>query len=248
MYQSFSFNISPSNEHPGLISFRMDWLDVLAVLGTLKSLLQHSKASILWHSAFFTIQLSNLYMTTVKTIALTRRTFVVLKMVLINDLFCLKCNTNYSFKEQLKEIYFILVGYNYQETFHCFASKIYHQVLALCTQQQIFYSRQSSLKVHQCYMAEKQSCFCPYIQHEKFKYLIQKGGFQEAEIRYIEKCNFHFSISLAFQQIAAVSWCYIFHDIHSSAFPCYPLFICPLVAYFCFDWSPESCIGYFKVH
>ena len=76
-YWSFSFNISPSNEHPGLISFRMDWLDLLAVQGTLKSLLQHhsSKASILWHSAFFTVQLSHPYMTTGKTIALNRRTF-----------------------------------------------------------------------------------------------------------------------------------------------------------------------------
>ena len=75
---SFCFNISPSNEYSGLISFRMDWSDLLAVQGTLKSLLQHhsSKASILWHSAFFTVQLSHLYMTTGKTIALTRRTFV----------------------------------------------------------------------------------------------------------------------------------------------------------------------------
>ena len=77
-YWSFSFNISPSNEHPGLISFRMDWLDLLAVQGTLKSLLQHhsSKASILRHSAFFTVQLSHPYMTTGKIIALTRRNFV----------------------------------------------------------------------------------------------------------------------------------------------------------------------------
>ena len=77
-YWSFSFSISPSNEHPGLISFRMDWLDLLAVQGTLKSLLQHhsSKASILWHSAFFTVQLSHPYMTTGKTIALTRQAFV----------------------------------------------------------------------------------------------------------------------------------------------------------------------------
>ena len=75
---SFSFNISPSNELPGLISFRMDWLDLLAVQGTLKSLLQHhsSKASILRRSAFFTVQLSHPYMTTGKTIALTRWTFV----------------------------------------------------------------------------------------------------------------------------------------------------------------------------
>ena len=78
MYWSFSFNITPSEEHPGLISFRMDWLDLLAVQGTLKSLLQHhsSKASILQHSAFFTVQISHPYMTTGKTIDLTRRTFV----------------------------------------------------------------------------------------------------------------------------------------------------------------------------
>ena len=77
-YWSFSFNISPSNEHSGLFSFRMDWLDLLAVQGTLKSLLQHhsSKGSIFQHSAFFTVKLSHLYMTTGKTIALTRWTFV----------------------------------------------------------------------------------------------------------------------------------------------------------------------------
>ena len=77
-YWSFSFSISPSNEHPGLISFRMDWLDLLAVPGTLKSLLQHhsSKASIFWLSAFFIVQLSHPYMTTGKTTALTRQTFV----------------------------------------------------------------------------------------------------------------------------------------------------------------------------
>ena len=77
-YWSFSFNISPSNEYSGLISFRMDLLDLLTVQGTLKSLLQHhsSKASILWHSAFFIVQHSHLYMTTGKTITLTRRTFV----------------------------------------------------------------------------------------------------------------------------------------------------------------------------
>ena len=75
---SFSFSFSPSNEHPGLISLRMDWLDLLAVKGTLKSLLQHhsSKASVLWRSAFFTVQLLQPYMTTGKTIALTRWTFV----------------------------------------------------------------------------------------------------------------------------------------------------------------------------
>ena len=77
-YWSFSFNISPSNEYPGLISFRMNWLDLLAVQGTLKSLIQHhsSKASILWCSAFFIVQLWHPYMTTGKTIALTRWTFV----------------------------------------------------------------------------------------------------------------------------------------------------------------------------
>ena len=77
-YWSFSFNISPSSEHPGLISFRMDWFDLLEIQGTLKSLLQHltSKASILWCSAFFMIQLSHPHMTTGKTIALTRWTFV----------------------------------------------------------------------------------------------------------------------------------------------------------------------------
>ena len=88
-YWNFSFSISPSNEHPGLISFRMDWLDLLAVQGTLKSLLQHhsSKASILRHSAFFTVQLSHPYMTTGKTIALTRWTFVgKVKYLLLNML------------------------------------------------------------------------------------------------------------------------------------------------------------------
>ena len=87
-YWSFSFKISPSNEHPGLISFRMDWLDLLEVEGTLKSLLQHhsSKASIFRCSAVFTAQLSHPYMTTGKTIALTRRTFVGKIMSLLNML------------------------------------------------------------------------------------------------------------------------------------------------------------------
>ena len=86
-YWSFSFNISPSNEHPGLISFRMDWLDLLVVQATLKSLLQHhsSKASILWCSAFFTVQHSHPYMTTGKTIVLTRWTFVDKVMSLLFD-------------------------------------------------------------------------------------------------------------------------------------------------------------------
>ena len=84
-YWSFSFSISLSNEHSGLISFRMDWLDLLAVQGTLKSLLQHysSKASIFWCSAFFIVQLSYPYMTTGKTIALTRQTFVSQVMSLL---------------------------------------------------------------------------------------------------------------------------------------------------------------------
>ena len=86
-YWSFSFNMSPSNEHPGLISFRIDWLDFLAVQGTLKSLPQHhsSKASILWCSAFFTVQLPHPYVTTGKTIALTRWAFVgkVMSLLLI---------------------------------------------------------------------------------------------------------------------------------------------------------------------
>ena len=83
-YWSFSFSISPFKEHPGLISFRMDWLDLLAVQGTLKSLLQHnSKASILQHSAFFTVQLSHPCMTTRKTIAFTRWTFVGIVMSLL---------------------------------------------------------------------------------------------------------------------------------------------------------------------
>ena len=101
-YWSFSFSISPSNEYSALISFRMDWLDYRAVQGTLKSLLQHhsSKASILWRSAFFTVQLSHPYMTTGKTIALTRWTFVgkviflifsVLSRLVINFLPRSKC-------------------------------------------------------------------------------------------------------------------------------------------------------------
>ena len=88
-YWSFSLSINPSSEHPGLVSFRMDWLDLLAVQGTLKSLLQHhsSKVSILRHSAFFTVQLPHPYMTTGKTIALTRQTFVGKVMSLLFILF-----------------------------------------------------------------------------------------------------------------------------------------------------------------
>ena len=99
-YWSFSFSISPSNEHPGMISFRMDWLDLLAVQGTLKSLLQHhsSKASILQSSAFFTIQLSHPYMTTGKTVALTRQTFVgkVMSLLLI---YAIQVGVNFPSKE-----------------------------------------------------------------------------------------------------------------------------------------------------
>ena len=88
-YWNFSFSISPFNEHPGLISFRMDWLDLLEVQGTLKGLLQHhtSKASILRHSPFFTVQLSHPYMTTGKTIALTRQTLVgkVMSLLLVRS-------------------------------------------------------------------------------------------------------------------------------------------------------------------
>ena len=87
-YWSFSFSISPSNEHPGLISFRMDWLDILAIHGTLESLLQHhsSKASILQRSAFFIVQLLHPYMTTGKTIALSRQTFVDKVMSLLSNM------------------------------------------------------------------------------------------------------------------------------------------------------------------
>ena len=89
-YWSFSFNISPSNEHRGLISFRMDWLELLAVQGTLKGLFQHhsSKASILRCSAFFIVQLSHLYTATVKTIALTRWTFIGKVMSLLFNMLC----------------------------------------------------------------------------------------------------------------------------------------------------------------
>ena len=101
-YWSFSFSISPSNYHPGLISFRMDWLDLLAVQGTLKSLLQHpsSKASICLHSAFFTVQLSHPYMTTAKTTALTRWTFVGKVMSLLFNMLSGWVGHSFSSKEQ----------------------------------------------------------------------------------------------------------------------------------------------------
>uniref|UniRef100_A0AC11E0Y9 Uncharacterized protein n=1 Tax=Ovis aries TaxID=9940 RepID=A0AC11E0Y9_SHEEP len=99
-YWSFSFSIIPSKEIPGVISFRMDWLDLLAVQGTLKSLLQHhnSNASILWRSAFFTVQLSHPYMTTGKTIALTRRTLVCNVMSLLLNILS-KVGHNFSSME-----------------------------------------------------------------------------------------------------------------------------------------------------
>jgi len=99
-YWSFSFSIIPSNEHPGLISFRMDWLEILAAQGTLKSLLQHhsSKAPILWRSAFFTVQLSHPYVTTGKTIALTRQTFVGKVMSLLLNMLS-KVGHNFPSKE-----------------------------------------------------------------------------------------------------------------------------------------------------
>ena len=98
---SFSFSISPSNEDSGLISFRTDWLDLLAVQGTLKSLLQHhsSKESILWHSVFFIVQLSHPYMTTGKTIALTRWTFVGKVMSLLFNMLSFQGGHNFPSKE-----------------------------------------------------------------------------------------------------------------------------------------------------
>ena len=116
-YWSFSLNISPSNEHPGLISLRMDWLDLLAVQRTLKSLLQHPslKASILQCSAFFTVQLSHPYMTTGKTIALTRWTFVG-KVILeyVEKQACLKENTKcfiiLLFREFVSKVNIILIS------------------------------------------------------------------------------------------------------------------------------------------
>ena len=126
-YWSFSFSISPSNEDPGLISFRMDWLDFLAVQGTLKSLCQHhsSKASILWRSAFFVVQLSHPYMTTGKTIALTKWTFVDKVMFLLfNMLSCLVI----TFLPRSKRLLIFMAavticsdfGVQKNKVFHCF--------------------------------------------------------------------------------------------------------------------------------
>ena len=115
-YWSFSFSIIPSEEHPGLISFRMDWLDLLAVQGALKSLLQHhsSKASILRSSAFFTVQLSYPYMTTGKTIALTRRTFVGKVMSLLFNMLTRLVVTflprSFLLLPKLFTVYFLRIG------------------------------------------------------------------------------------------------------------------------------------------
>ena len=112
-YWSFSFSIIPSKEHPGLISFRMDWLDLLAVQGNLKSLLQHhsSKASILRRSAFFTVQLSHPYMTTGKTITLTRRTFVGKVMSLLLNMLSRLVITFLPRSKYLLFIYFFFLLY-----------------------------------------------------------------------------------------------------------------------------------------
>ena len=111
-YWSFSFSISPTKEHPGLISFRMDWLDLLAVQGTLKSLLQHhsAKASILQHSAFLIVQLSHLYMITGKTIALSRRTFVGKVMSLLLNMLS-RLVIMEKAREFQKNIYFCFIDY-----------------------------------------------------------------------------------------------------------------------------------------
>jgi len=111
-YWSFSFSIIPSKEIPGLISFRMDWLDLLAVQGTLKSLLQHpsSKASILLCSAFFTVQLSHPYMTTGKIIALTRRTLLAKPLLLLKYLPCCQSLSKMLLENRLNS-YFILCRY-----------------------------------------------------------------------------------------------------------------------------------------
>ena len=101
-YWSFSFSISPSNEYSGLISFRMDWLDLLAIQGTLKSLFQHNSsiASIVWCSAFFIVQISHPYMTTGKTIGLTRRTFVDKVMSLLNIYASIECKKHLFWKDR----------------------------------------------------------------------------------------------------------------------------------------------------
>ena len=128
-YWSFSFSISPSNQYSGLISFKSDWFDLLAIKGTFKSLLQHhsSKASIFWHSAFFTVQLSHPYMTIGKTIALTRQTFVgKLMSLLFNMLY--RFGHNFPSKEQVSFNFMAAVticsdfGAAKNKVCHCFHS------------------------------------------------------------------------------------------------------------------------------
>ena len=138
-YWSFSFSISPSNEYSGLISFRMDWLDLLAVQGTLKSLLQHhnSKASIIWHSAFIIVQLSHPYVTTGKTIALTRWTFVGKVMSLLFNMLS-KLGHSFSSKEQVSFNFIAAVTicsdfgapkYKVCHCFHCFHGMGLHAMI-----------------------------------------------------------------------------------------------------------------------
>ena len=126
-YWSFSFNISPSNEHPGLISFRMDWLDLLAVQETRKSLLQHhsSEALILRHSAFFMVQLSHPYMATGKTIALTRRTFVGKVMSLLFNMLsrlviAFLSRTKSLFISWLHSLFAVILEHKKNKVCHCF--------------------------------------------------------------------------------------------------------------------------------
>ena len=133
-YWSVGFSISPSNEHPGMISFRMDWLDLLAVQGTLKSLLQHhsSKASIVQHSAFFTVQLSHPYMTTGKTIALTRWTFVGKVMSLLLNMLSRWVITFLPRSKRLNCMAAVTIcsdfGAQKNKVWHCFPS-ISHEVM-----------------------------------------------------------------------------------------------------------------------
>ena len=132
-FWSFSFSISPSDEYLGLISFRMDWLDLLAVQGTLKSLLQHhsSKASVLRYSAFFVVQLSHPYMTTGKTIALARQTFVGKVMsVLFNMLSCFSSKEQASFNFMAVVTIWSYFGAPQNKVCHCFPS-IFHEVMGL---------------------------------------------------------------------------------------------------------------------
>ena len=119
---TFSFSISPSNEHPGLVSFRMDWLDLLAVQGTLKSLLQHhsSKASILQRLSFFTVQLSHPYMTTGKTIALTRGTFVGKVMSLLFNM------VGYSFSSKQQASFNLMAAITICSDFGAQKNKVWH--------------------------------------------------------------------------------------------------------------------------